>query len=531
MKKKILTRFLTPLIISIIILIINIQLQGIKSMSLFHITQENFDEIIEKTEYVFIMLHEPNSQKSEDATYEIEESAKKINNENIVFGIVEKSEENSEILKKIGPNEYPKIILFYRGHQIPYGNSILTENIDTFVNMKINTEIKSFRNFEEIKQYRKRKETVLFIGDINKKDENYLNFLRICKTYDDIIFGECHSQDCMEHYDTFSGVVSIYNGFSNEIFNIDKYNTNQLSKFVRENTKNIYPTLEKEAADIIFNKYSAGIFLFYNENAQKEKKFIFPFTSVAKHLKHSIHIVIAEFQSPMGSQVAEILKLKKEDCPKVFIIDSRKEEIQLYKLNKDITEENIYNFVIEWGLKKLTPLYFSEEIPEVQTYPIMTLVGKNYNEIVIDSPYDIIVYYLKPDCKPCKLFEEKLRKIANVIIKEYKDSNKSLFLKFGKINGELNDIEKVSILNYPAVNYYKKDNKAKPIKYEINDFDILKIVKFIAENNGDIDYEKIVSALDLTNEDSENFNANVNNEIDKKEENAQVEVNYVKNDI
>ena len=532
--KNFIKKFLTNIFLFILITIICIK--EIKPSILHNLRNDNFDELIEKTEYVFILLYKSTSDKSEEAKYQFELSALKINNKNIAFGTIEKVEENSELLEKIGyKNEYPKLILFYKGFAIPYDNSLLTENINMFIDIKTNkNEIKRFTNFEEVKNFRIRKETVFYIGENNPKDKNYLNYLRIAKNYDDIIFCECPTQDCMENYDSFSGIVSIYNGFSNEAFNIDKFNTDQLSKFVRENTNNIFNSLSKEAAETIFNKYSVGVFLFYNNEDLSQKKFIFPLTSVSKHLKHSIHIVIAEFQSHMGKQVAEILKLEKEECPKVYIIDSRKEEIELYKLDKEITEENIYNFVIDWGLKKLNQLFFSEDIPEVQTYPIMTLVGKNYKEIVIDSPYDFLVYYMKPNCKPCIIFEKKLRKIVNKVIKEYggDNSNGKNVLKFGKINGELNDIYKVAVLDYPAINYYKKENKAKPVKYELKDFEIFNLIKFIAENNMDISYDKIVEGMDLSEDEINNVNNSVKNDKSSKEEkDAKVEINYIKNDI
>jgi protein disulfide-isomerase A1 len=530
--KEILTTFLLFILINII------YIKEIKSSTLQNLRIDNFDEIIEKTEYVFILYYKPNSDKSEEAKYQFELSALKINKKNIAFGTIEKNEENenenSEQYEKIGnKNEYPKLILFYKGFPIPYENSLLTENINLFIDIKTNSsEIKKFTNFEDVKNFRTRKETVFYIGENNPIEENYLNYLRIAKYYDDIIFCECPSQDCMENYESFSGIISIHNGFSNETFNLDKFNANQLSKFVRENTNNIFTSLNKEAADTIFNKYSAGVFLFYNNEDLSQKKFIFPFTKASKNLKYSIHIVIAEFQSQMGIQVAEILKLEKDECPKVYIIDSRKEEIQLYKLNKEINEENIYNFVLDWGLKKLNPIFFSEEIPEIQTYPIMTLVGKNYNEIVIDSPNDFLVYYMKPNCKPCIIFEKKLKKIVNKILKEY--GNRNNFLKFGKINGELNDIEKVAILNYPAINYYKKENKIKPVKYEINDFEIINIIKFITENNMDINYDKILNGMDLSEDDIINNENDYNIDLKenlKEEKDAKVEINYIKNDI
>jgi len=504
-----------------------------KPNRIIDIDQEYWEETLSQNIYVFILFYKKNSRNSEEVLFEFEKSSNSKNNKNIVFGKVEKDDPNSEsIFSSVNIDFFPKIILYYLGQPIYYDTGFLEENLNLFLNLKLENKIQELESFKEVQEFRKLKESIIFIGDtstkylslekrLNDQYKKYSAFLYASKYYDDVIFAECDSQDCLENFDSFGGLVSFYNGFHSEMSNIDNFSEKQLINFIYEKTTKIFPDLDEPTSRVIFNGYSAGLFLFIDKQNEVHKKYIMHLRSAAKNLKKAIHLVIAETNTEIGSQVAEILKLKFSDLPKVFIIDSRKEEIQIYRLDKEISDFNIYEFAKNWGLNKLVPIVNSEEIPQKQTFPIITVVGKNYKELVIDSPQDFLIYYYSPKCEPCKKFEKIYRNIVNAIIKDYKD-----LILFGKINGEANDVEAVSILAYPAIIFYLRGKKEKPVKYEIDDYEIGNFVKFIVNNMyNQIDMEKVLFNIKMQEEEN---NLKIGKtEIDENQASASVEVNYV----
>ena len=86
-------------------------------------------------------------------------------------------------------------------------------------------------------------------------------------------------------------------------------------------------------------------------------------------------------------------------------------------------------------------------------------------------------------------------------------------------------------LNYPAVNFYLKEDKTKPFKFDIKDFEISNLAAYIAENKKGIEYHEIMQGID---KNIEGVNVSTDEDLsdttDRKND-AEVEVNYVKNDI
>ncbi len=513
----------------------NNQRSSSNSKNILELNQNNWEETLTGSEYLFVLFYKKNSKRSEEVLTEFELTSGLSSNKKITFSLVEKDESGLDtILSSYNIKSFPKVILFFMEQPIEYENGLLAENFNLFLQMKQEDRIIVLNSHEELLEFRKKKETVIYIGDTStknlelekrKKDEKkkYSGFVYASKYFDDVIFAECASDDCLESFENFGGLVSVYNGFHNEIANLDSYSTKQLLNFINEKTTKIYPELDEATSKVIFVGYSTGLFLFLDKQNDEQKINIFPFHLAARNLKKAIHLITADYSTELGSQVVEILKLKFPDLPKVFIIDCRKEEIQLYRMDKEITEENIFEFAKNWGLNKLNPLVFSEEIPAKQTFPILTVVGKNYKELIIDSPQDFLVYFYSPTCEACKRFEKIYRKVAYAIIKDYQD-----LILFGKINGEINDIEAVSILAYPSIIFYLKGQKNKPVKYELNDFDTGNLIKFIVSNmRGDIDFDIVMNNIQTQDEGNTLNTAKEAENPETDSGNGKIDVNYI----
>lgn len=65
----------------------------------------------------------------------------------------------------------------------------------------------------------------------------------------------------------------------------------------------------------------------------------------------------------------------------------------------------------------------SEEVPATNDEPVKVVVGKNFNDLVLNNEQDVLVEFYAPWCGHCKtlapIYEEVARKLA---------SNKNLVL-------------------------------------------------------------------------------------------------------
>jgi len=68
----------------------------------------------------------------------------------------------------------------------------------------------------------------------------------------------------------------------------------------------------------------------------------------------------------------------------------------------DITAENIFNFYEEFAEGKLSPFVKSEDVPEDNNGPVYTVVGKNFEDLVMDDTKDVLIKFYAPWCGHCK---------------------------------------------------------------------------------------------------------------------------------
>jgi len=119
---------------------------------------------------------------------------------------------------------------------------------------------------------------------------------------------------------------------------------------------------------------------------------------------------------------------------------------------------------------KLEPYVKSEPVPESQPEdgPVV-VVGKNFDEIVLDSNKDILLEAYAPWCGHCKTLEPKYKELAQKMQK-YGDT-----LTIAKVDATANDLPpKFAVSGFPTIFFIPANKKDSPLKYdgarEVNDF-------------------------------------------------------------
>ena len=117
----------------------------------------------------------------------------------------------------------------------------------------------------------------------------------------------------------------------------------------------------------------------------------------------------------------------------------------------------------------------SQIAPKKQSKPVATVVGKTFQQIVMDPTKDVLIELYAPWCGHCKKFAPEYEKLAKSLSHE-----KNLVL--AKMNADANDTpENYNVMGYPTIYFAPANRKDEPIKYEgQRELDDLK--KFMTEN-------------------------------------------------
>lgn len=186
---------------------------------------------------------------------------------------------------------------------------------------------------------------------------------------------------------------------------------------------------------------------------------------------------MSEIFTEWEKNLSELLEISYNDLPCLYIIDPRNlPEIKKYKLQEDLNESNASELVSQWIEGKLKPLLKSDEIPpEDSSSVVKEIVGKNYENVVLQEGTDVLVYFYASHCENCIEFEPKYLQLAEAM-----SSNNSIV--FTKIDANKNEVEGIVIEYLPAIFLYSRNEKPKYIKYEGTKYTFEDLALWINQN-------------------------------------------------
>jgi len=157
-------------------------------------------------------------------------------------------------------------------------------------------------------------------------------------------------------------------------------------------------------------------------------------------------------------------ELKDLDIPNIdvpFIIHDLKTDLKYRHDTPEFNPEAVKSFIEDFLAGKVESYMKSEKVPETNDDPVKVVVGRTFNDIVMDPTKDVLIEAYAPWCGHCKSLEPKYKELAEKMSK-YSDS-----LVIAKIDATANSLPPAfAAKGYPTIFFAKANNKENPMKYE-----------------------------------------------------------------
>jgi len=234
---------------------------------------------------------------------------------------------------------------------------------------------------------------------------------------------------------------------------------------------NSVPTLIEFSEDYIepiFGQRRPALFLFRSKS-DSDSAYSKVFEQASSNLKGQILFVVSGVTEGIQQRLGEFIGVDEKSLPTLRLLDPADNMKKFtYGGSLDtLTVEDVQKFVDDFKNKNLQPFLKSEEIPPQTGDALKIIVGKNFNQVVLDNDNDVFVKYYAPWCGHCK----KLAPIWEELANEFKDVSG---LTIGKFDATANEVEGLEIRGYPTLKFYPKGNKSAAVDYdggrELEDF-------------------------------------------------------------
>lgn len=218
-------------------------------------------------------------------------------------------------------------------------------------------------------------------------------------------------------------------------------------------------------------------FIFAKSDADR-KRLAAELRQVAK--KHVGNVQFATAEIPDFAGFAAYLHLPVEtdaDFPAFGIYDgASKKKYPFSGRGSGLNAQSVGSFVEDFLANRLQPSVKSEPIPTSYDGPVTSVVANNYNEVVMDSGKDVLLYYFREDCPYCRALAPVYETLASM----YSATDRAEKVVIAKMDVIKNDIPE-NIPYVPYIKLYKAGDKSTASVY-MGDRSVKDLVSFVKDH-------------------------------------------------
>lgn len=364
----------------------------------------------------------------------------------------------------LGVYSYPRIYIFAKARMVEIKLQGRTQKlmVDNIFNIVKKPGI-FLQDRETIKEIRKQEDRFFFwCGkqgddfDVYRATAPAYPWIKWYFSYDK---SEMASANGIYFYDEREGTSDMINGPHTPVWGgrIDMF-THKYLYLLR--------SLSDYSMDRIF-QHDQGVLALFYPDTNEERGVTIPFWHAAMQIKRdllTIQIPMLDTGARNERNLKELRMLLGVENPfspamRIVVKDKKTKRWVFYQLRKKITIDNMNEFFEDFRKGKLKQFHRSER-PERGHALVKKLVGKNYRKTVINKKYDVVSIIHSGENHSVS---KRAMKVASIVAKVL---GKLEYVKFVKINGELNSDEMLPQRGYPYIRIYRKDDGKNFVEYD-----------------------------------------------------------------
>ncbi|GAY51160.1 hypothetical protein CUMW_132150 [Citrus unshiu] len=194
----------------------------------------------------------------------------------------------------------------------------------------------------------------------------------------------------------------------------------------------------------------------YTGYADDLKSLLEPLEDIARNFKGKIMFTAVDIaDEDLAKPFLTLFGLEESKNTVVTAFDNK--AISKFLLESDLTPSNIEEFCSRLLHGTLTPYLKSQPIPDNTNANVQIVVGKTFDDLVLNSHKDVLLEVYTPWCVRCETTSKQIEKLA----KHFKGLDN---LVIAKIDASANEHPKLQVEEYPTLLFYPAGDKANPIK-------------------------------------------------------------------
>ncbi|KAF3521757.1 hypothetical protein F2Q69_00046812 [Brassica cretica] len=416
---------------------------------------DNARRVIGGNEFVMVLGYAPWCARSADLMPKFSEAAtalKEIGSPVVMAKI--DGDRYGKVASEMEIKGFPTLLLFVNGSSQAYTGGFSAEEIVIWVQKKtVNT-------VDEAQRFLKKYHTFV-VGLFNKfEGSEYNEFMKAAKSDDEIQFVETSDSEVakllfpeLKTSNVFIGMVKTeaerYTAYEGS------YNMEKILEFLG---KNKFPLITKLSESNTAWVYSSPVKLqvMIFAKADDFQNMAQPLEDFASKFKSKLMFIYIDITNEnLAMPFLTLFGIEHANKTVVAAFDNKLNS--KYLLESDPSPSNIEKFCSGLADGTIPQYYRSEPVPDNENASIVTVVGKTFDELVLNSQENVLLEVHTPWCVNCEAMSKQVVKLA----KHFKGFEN---LVFARIDASTNEHAKLQVNDYPTILLYKSGEKEEPLK-------------------------------------------------------------------
>lgn len=426
------------------------------------LNSDNTKRAVEENEYVLVLGYAPWCSRSAELMPRFAEAA------NVLKGLGSPllmakldAERYPKAASSLGIKGFPTLLLFVNGTSQPYTGGFSSEEMVVWARKKTGSPVIRIDSITEANEFLKQ-HAMYAVGLFeNFEGPDHKEFVNAATAENEIQFVETSDSEVAKVLHPVAKPTKLFFGLvksePEQHTSLDgDLSADRILHFL-ENKKFPLVTIMTEAnsAKVYASPKKLQVYVF--AEADELKKVHEPLQDIARKFNSEIMLVAVDIgEDNLAKPFLTLFGL--EDSEETIVIGFDYNGNLKYLLESDPTSINIEEFCAGLVRRTLPPYYKSRPIPENKNATILTVVGKTFDDLVLNSPTNIFLEVHTPWCITCETTSKQVEKLA----KHFKGLDS---LVFSRIDVSTNEHPKLLVEDYPTLLFYPATDKSNPIKF------------------------------------------------------------------
>eukprot|EP00667_Euglena_gracilis_P009483 EG_transcript_9632 len=366
------------------------------------LTESNFDEFISQNDLVLVDFYAPWCGHCKRLEPEYEKAAAELAGLGPVLAKVDATAEKA-LGERFDVEGYPTLKVFHSGNPSPYEGGRTAKDIVAYMKKQSGPAVKHLDTADALAQFIPKSEKddsvvvvfadadsslATFFADFAKKFRSEYSFGLVT----DLSVAGDEPMDTLVLFKPFDELKNVYAGELSE---------EHLSKFLKANSMRTVDEIgPQNYAAYVKRGLPIGWLFIDPSDKEATDAVLAAYRRVAPEFKEDVSLVY--LNGVQYQQMATKLGLTGQKLPGLAV--DRTGEHFVFPEDEPLTDESLQKWLRQYVANELAPFIKSEPIPEAlyDENNVATVVGDNFNEVVLDDTKDVLVEFYAPWCGHCK---------------------------------------------------------------------------------------------------------------------------------